>query len=211
MGVNLQKGQKVDLTKGNAGLRGVMVGLGWDEVGQQQQSGGGGFFSSLFGGGPSAPQQDIDCDASAFLIANGRINNVADIVYYGNLQHQSGTVLHQGDNLTGAGDGDDEQIFVNLAAVPAQYEKIVFVVTIYQARQRNQQFGMVKNCFIRLVDVDTNQELCRYDLNENYSGYTAMVFGEVYRHNGEWKFGAIGQPTNDNSVSEIAQRFGFAG
>lgn len=209
MGVNLQKGQKVDLTKGNAGLRGVMVGLGWDEVQQQPQKSGG-LFGGLFSG-PSSPQQDIDCDASAFLISNGKIYGAGDIVYYGNLAHQSGTVLHQGDNLTGAGEGDDEQIFVNLAAVPDCYEKIVFVVTIYQAKQRNQQFGMVRNCFIRLVDVDTNQELCRYDLNENYAGYTAMVFGEVYRHNGEWKFGAIGQPTYDNSVSEIAQRFGFTG
>jgi len=206
MGVNLQKGQKVDLTKGNAGLRGVMVGLGWDEVQQQQKSGG--FFGSLFGGS-SAPQQDIDCDASAFLIKNGRIEGLQDIVFYNNLRHASGTVLHQGDNLTGAGEGDDEQIFVNLQAVPQYYEKIVFVVTIYQARQRHQHFGLVRNCFIRLVDVDTNRELCRYNLSENYDNYTAMVFGEVYRHNGEWKFGAIGQPTQDNSVIEIAARFGL--
>ncbi len=201
MGVNLQKGQKVDLTKGNSGLRGVMVGLGWDEV--KKQGGGGGFLSGLFGGAGQS-QEDIDCDASAFLLTNGKISDINDVVYYGNLKNSSSTVLHQGDNLTGAGDGDDEQIFVNLQAVPQQYEKIVFVVTIYQARERRQHFGLVKNCFIRLVDVDTNQELCRYNLSENYDNYTAMVFGEVYRHNGEWKFGAIGQPTNDNGVGEIA-------
>ena len=185
-----------------------MVGLGWDEV-EQQSGGGGGFLSGLFGGGGGAPKQDIDCDATAFLLSNGRIANQADIVYYGHLQHESGTVLHQGDNLTGAGDGDDEQIFVNLAQVPQNYDKIVFVVTIYQAKQRKQHFGLVKNCFIRIVDVESGQELCRFDLNENYTGYTAMVFGEVYRNGNDWKFGAIGQPTNDNSVSEIAGRFGF--
>lgn len=204
MGISLQKGQKVDLTKGNASLRGVMVGLGWDEV--EKKSGG--LFGALFGGGNQS-QAEIDCDASAFLVTNGKINGMRDVVFYNNLSHQSGTVLHQGDNLTGAGDGDDEQIFVNLQAVPEYYEKIIFVVTIYQARERRQHFGLVKNCFIRLVDVDTNQELCRYNLSENYDNYTAMVFGEVYRHNGEWKFGAIGQPTNDNSVIEIAARFGL--
>ncbi len=196
MSVNLQKGQKVDLTKGNAGLKALVVGLGWDEAPKK---------FSLFGG----KQADIDCDASAILIneSTGRLAGPADVVYYGALNHISGAVRHCGDNLTGAGDGDDEQIIVELTKVPSQYNKIVFVVTIYQAVERRQSFGMIKNAFIRIVDADNGKELCKYNLSENYDGKTAMIFGEVYRYNGEWKFGAIGEPTNDNGIQDIANRF----
>ena len=195
MSVNLQKGQKVELRKTNGGsLNRVMVGLGWDEVKQSR-----GFF---------APKpQDIDCDASAFLCINGRLSDVADVVYFGNLQHRSGCVRHMGDNLTGAGEGDDEQIMVDLASLPLQYDKIVVVVNIYQAMQRRQHFGMIRNAFIRICDADTNQELCKYNLSENYNNMTAMVFGELYRYNGSWKFNAIGQATQDNSVGDLAKRF----
>ena len=195
MSVNLQKGQKVDLTKGNAGLKSLVVGLGWDEAPKK---------FSLF-----SKQEDIDCDASAILIteSTGKLAGPIDVVYYGQLQHRSGAIRHCGDNLTGAGDGDDEQIIVELNRVPADYNKIVFVVTIYQARERKQQFGMIRNAFIRIVDADTGSELCKYNLSENYEGKTAMIFGEVYRHNGEWKFGAIGEPTNDNGIADIAARF----
>ncbi len=112
-----------------------------------------------------------------------------------------------GDNLTGAGDGDDEQIIVELDKVPAQYDRIVLVVNIYQAVQRNQHFGMIENAFIRLVDARNNSEMCKYDLTENYSGMLAMIFGEVYRHNGEWKFNAIGQGTSDPGLGEIVNRY----
>lgn len=195
MSVNLQKGQKVDLTKGNAGLKSLVVGLGWDEAPKK---------FSLF-----SKQEDIDCDASAILIngQTGKLNGPIDVVYYGQLMHRSGAVRHCGDNLTGEGDGDDEQIIVELNKVPAEYSKIVFVVTIYQARERKQQFGMIRNAFIRIVDADTGSELCKYDLSENYEGKTAMIFGEVYRYNGEWKFGAIGEPTNDNGIADMAARF----
>ncbi len=195
MSVNLQKGQKVDLTKSNAGLKTIVVGLGWDEAPKK---------FSLF-----SRQEDIDCDASALMIteATGKLASPADVVYYGNLTHVSGSVRHCGDNLTGAGDGDDEQIIVELTRVPQQYSKIVFTVTIYQARERKQQFGMIKNAFIRIVDADNGKELCKYNLSENYDGKTAMVFGEVYRHNGEWKFGAVGEPTNDNGIGDMAARF----
>ena len=198
MSVNLQKGQKVDLTKGNAGLKTLVVGLGWDEAPR-------GF--SLF-----SKQADIDCDASAMMLqadTNRFAPNQAavDTVYFGNLQHRSGAVRHCGDNLTGAGDGDDEQIIVELTKVPQNYGRIMFVVNIYQALQRKQHFGMIRNAFIRIVDADNGKELCRYNLSENYDGMTAMVFGEVYRHNGEWKFGAIGEPTHDNSISEMAARY----
>lgn len=195
MSVNLQKGQKVELRKNNGGeLRRVMVGLGWDEIQQSR-----GFF---------APKpQDIDCDASAFICMNGRLSGIDDVVYFGNLTHRSGCVRHMGDNLTGAGDGDDEQIMVDLASLPSQYDKIIVVVNIYQAAQRRQHFGMIRNAFIRICDAETNQEILKYNLSENYNGMTAMVFGELYRYNGTWKFNAIGQATQDNSVGDLAKRF----
>lgn len=194
MSVKLQKGQKVSLTKGNAGLSQVIVGLGWDEV---QRSGG--FF---------APKpQEIDCDAFALLLVNGKLTNSKDIVYFGNLTHNSGAVRHMGDNLTGAGDGDDEQIVIDLNSVPPQYDRIVLAVNIYQAFKRRQHFGMIQNAFIRLVDGRTNNEMCIYNLTENYSGQTAMHFGEVYRYNGEWKFNAVGQGTTDGTIGDFAKRF----
>ena len=194
MSISLQKGQKVSLSKESAGLSQVLVGLGWDEA---QKRGG------LFAPKP----QPIDCDASAILLRNGKFMDKADLVFFGNLTHRTKTVRHMGDNITGAGEGDDEQILVDLANIPAEYDRIVFVVNIYQAIERNQHFGMIKNAFIRLVDGNNNAEMCRYNLSENYDGMTAMIFGEIYRHNGEWKFNAMGQPTNDNGIGQLVNRF----
>jgi stress response protein SCP2 len=112
-----------------------------------------------------------------------------------------------GDNLTGQGEGDDEQIIVDLAKMPSEYDRIVIVVNIYQAYQRKQHFGLIKNAFIRLVDAKTNTEMCKYNLSEDYSGMTAMIFGEIYRHEGEWKFNAIGQGTKDSGLGELANRY----
>ena len=195
MSVNLQKGQKVDLTKGNTGLKTILVGLGWDEAPRK---------FSLF-----SRHEDIDCDASAFLISaqTGKLNGPVDVVYFGNLTHQSGAIHHMGDNLTGAGDGDDEQILVELPKLGSTYSKIVFTVNIYQAMQRKQHFGMIKNAFIRLVDANTSKEMCIYNLTENYSNQTAMLFGEVYRYNGKWKFNAVGQGTADGSIKDFAKRY----
>ena len=194
MSVKLQKGQKVSLSKEHAGLSKIIVGLGWDEV-QQQRS----FF---------APKpQDIVCDAFALLLVDGKLASSQDIVYYGSLKHNSGSVVHMGDNLTGAGDGDDEQIVIDLNRVPAQYDRIVLAVNIYQAYERRQHFGMIQNAFIRLVDARNNNEMCIYNLTENYSNQTAMLFGEVYRYNGEWKFNAVGQGTTDGSISDFAKRY----
>lgn len=195
MSISLQKGQKVSLSKENSSLSVVVIGLGWDEAQEKK-----GFFASL-------KSNPIDCDASAFLLKNGKLVDNSDIIYFGNLQHKSGTVKHMGDNLTGEGDGDDEQIVVDLSRVPNEYDKIVVVVNIYQADKRNQHFGMIQNAFIRIVDGKTNKEMCKYNLTENYQGMTAMVFGEVYRHNGEWKFNAMGQGTKDLSIGELAKRF----
>lgn len=195
MSVSLQKGQKVSLTKDNVGLSKVLVGLGWDEVKQQRRG--------LFAPKPQA----IDCDASAIMLRNGKLYGTSDIVYFGNLSHNSGSVQHLGDNLTGAGDGDDEQIIVDLSKIPADYDKIILVVNIYEAVSRNQHFGMIQNAFIRLVDGRNNNEMCRYNLTENYSGMTSMIFGELYRHNGEWKFNAVGQGTTDPGLAQLAKRF----
>ncbi|HCC07020.1 MAG TPA: stress protein [Clostridiales bacterium] len=204
MSISLQKGQKVDLTKGNSSLKRVMVGLGWDEVPQTMEKKG--LLGSLMGGG--AKGQAIDCDASAILCnASGKMNEKGDVIYFSNLAHKTGCVKHMGDNLTGAGDGDDEQVFVNLADVPSNYEKVVFVVNIYQAVQRKQHFGMIQNAFIRIIDADNNAELCKFNLSENYDNMTSMIFGEIYRYQNEWKFNAMGQATTDAGLSELVQKY----
>lgn len=190
MSVKLQKGQKVSLTKEQPGLSRVIVGLGWDEAK--------GYGST-----------SIDCDAFALLLTAGNLTEKKDVVYFGNLHHYSRAVNHMGDNLTGAGEGDDEQIVIDLDSVPEQYDRIVIAVNIYQAKQKRQHFGMIENAFIRLVDARNNKEICIYNLTENYSGSTAMLFGEVYRRNGEWKFSADGQGTPDGSVAEVAKRYGL--
>ncbi len=174
MPISLQKGQKVDLTKGNPSLKHILVGLGWDV--------------NRYDGGFA-----FDLDASAFLLgANGQTPNTDAFIFYGNLKHPSGAVEHMGDNLTGEGDGDDEQILVDLTKIPDSIEKIAFTVTIYEAEQRRQNFGQVDNSFIRIVDNDTGKELIRYDLGEDFSIETAIVVGEIYRHGGGWKFNAVG-------------------
>ena len=200
MGVNLQKGQKVNLKKSDGQtLSRIRIGLGWDPVEQKK----GGLFGSIFGG--SAP--DIDCDASVIVCKGGRLASRDDVVYFGNLKHSSGAIRHTGDNLTGEGEGDDEQILVDLTAVPADYDKLVFVVNIYDCESRKQDFGMIANAFIRICDENTGEEFCRYNLSESYAGMTAMIFGEIYRYNGEWKFNAIGQGTKDTGLSALAKRY----
>lgn len=174
MPVNLQKGQKVSLTKGNPGLKKVVVGLGWDV--NQFDTGG-----------------DFDLDAAAFLLSDsGKVTGSDDFVFYGNLKHPSGSVEHMGDNLTGAGEGDDEQIRIDLSMVPANISKIAFTVTIYEAEARRQNFGQVNNAFIRIYNEETGEEMLRYDLGEDFSIETAAVFGELYKNGSEWKFNAIG-------------------
>lgn len=174
MPVSLQKGQKVSITKDNPGLSKVVVGLGWDV--NQFDTGG-----------------DFDLDTAAFLLTDsGKVSKSEDFVFFGNLNHPSGSVQHLGDNLTGAGDGDDEQIKIDLAAVPANITKIAFTVTIYEAEARRQNFGQVNNAFIRIYNEATGEEILRYDLGEDFSIETAAVFGEMYKNGNEWKFNAIG-------------------
>ena len=174
MAVSLQKGQKVDLTKGNPNIKKVMVGLGWD--------------TNKYDGG-----KDFDLDAAVFLLGeNSKVSNDMDFIFYNNLKGGQGSVTHMGDNLTGEGEGDDEQVKVELDKVPASIHKIAFTVTIHDAEQRVQNFGQVSNAFIRIVNEETGQELLRYDLGEDFSVETAVVVGELYRHSGEWKFNAVG-------------------
>jgi tellurium resistance protein TerD len=199
MSVNLQKGQRVDLTKGNAGLSKITVGLGWDAV---QKSGG--FLKGLIG----KPAANIDCDASAIMLnSNDKLSRKEDLVYFGNLKSLCGSVQHSGDNLTGDGDGDDEQIVVELSKVPANINKIVFVVNIYACVDRRQDFGMIRNAFIRIVNNSNNQELVKFNLSENYAGKTALFAGEIYRNNQEWKFAAIGEGTNDTGLKDIVLKY----
>jgi tellurium resistance protein TerD len=174
MPVSLQKGQKVSITKDNPGLTNVVVGLGWD-------------VNNFDTGG------SFDLDTAAFLLTDsGKVSAQEDFIFFGNLKHPTGCVQHLGDNLTGAGDGDDEQIKINLSLVPANISKIAFTVTIYDAETRSQNFGQVNNAFIRIYNEATGEEILRYDLGEDFSIETAAVFGELYKHNGEWKFNAIG-------------------
>lgn len=192
MSVSLQKGQKISLSKEKAGLSSVIVGLGWDEASVNLNS---------------KSRTPIDCDASALLLKGGRLVDKKDIVYFANLYHASGTVEHMGDNVTGAGDGDDEQIYIDLDRVPAEYDKIVIVVNVFNAVHKQQHFGMIQNAFIRIMDEKSKQELCRYNLSDDYTGMTAMIFGEVYRYNGEWKFNAVGMGTTDDGLKELTKRF----
>lgn len=189
MAISLSKGQKVDLTKGNPSLSKIFVGLGWD--------------TNQYDGG-----YDFDLDAAAFLLgANGKVLSDEDFVFYNNLKHKSGSVCHMGDNLTGNGEGDDEQIKVDLAKVPENIQKIDFTVTIHEADKRKQNFGQVQNAFIRIVDEATGNELIRFDLGEDFSVETALVVAEIYRRNGEWKFNAIGSGFS-GGLAALCKNFG---
>ena len=181
---SLKQGQKVDLTKNNPQLKKILVNLGWNT------------------------DANFDLDSSAFLLgADGKVTSDADFVFYNNLKHSSGAVEHLGDNLTGAGEGDDEQIKIDLSKVPDAIQKIDFTVTIHEADARKQNFGQVENAFIRVVNNDTNEELIRYDLGEDFSIETAVVVGEIYRHSGEWKFQAVGSGFQ-GGLAALGRNFG---
>ena len=189
MAITLSKGQKVSLTKGNPGLKHIVVGLGWD--------------TNKYDGG-----FDFDLDSAAFLLdENGKVNADTDFVFYNNLKHSSGAVEHLGDNLTGEGDGDDEQVKVDLSLVPQNISKIAFTVTIHEALERRQNFGQVSNSYVRVIDEDTNQDLLNYELGEDFSIETAIVVCEIYRHNGEWKFNALGSGF-EGGLEALCKNFG---
>ena len=189
MAITLSKGRKVSLTKGNPGLKHIVVGLGWD--------------TNKYDGG-----FDFDLDSAAFLLdENGKVNADTDFIFYNNLKHSSGAVEHLGDNLTGEGNGDDEQVKVDLSLVPQNISKIAFTVTIHEALERRQNFGQVSNSYVRVIDEDTNQELLNYELGEDFSIETAIVVCEIYRHNGEWKFNALGSGF-EGGLEALCKNFG---
>ena len=189
MAITLSKGQKVSLTKGNPGLKNIVVGLGWD--------------TNKYDGG-----FDFDLDSAAFLLGeNDKVNSDSDFIFYNNLKHSSGAVQHLGDNLTGEGDGDDEQVKLDLSLVPQNVNKIAFTVTIHEAQERRQNFGQVNNSYVRVVNADTNQELLKDELGEDFSIETAVVVCEIYRHNGEWKFNALGSGF-EGGLEALCKNFG---
>ncbi len=188
MAVSLSKGGNVSLTKTDPGLKKALVGLGWD--------------------GRSTDGADFDLDASIFLLKeDGKVRNDSDFIFYNNLRSTDGSVEHTGDNLTGEGEGDDEAVKINLANVPADVTKIVFAVTIHEAESRRQNFGMVSNAFIRIVNDESNTEIVRFDLSEDASIETAMNFGEIYRHGTDWKFRAVEQGFQ-GGLGPLAQSYG---
>ena len=203
MAIQLQKGQKINLSKERYGLSKVMVGLGWDEV--QQNTG----FLSMF----RAKPQDIACDAFAILLGyDGKLlNQATDIkqctVFFNQLEWWNGSIRHMGDNLTGAGEGDDEQIFVDLNNVPNDIGAIVFAVNIYQAFERGQHFGMIRNAFIRVVDYDRQVELCRFNLSDNYMNQTALVAGLLVRKDNGWEFITDGSSARVASLVDVVAAF----
>ncbi|EPV6727643.1 TerD family protein [Klebsiella aerogenes] len=186
MSVSLSKGGNVSLSKSDPSMKNVLVGLGWDVR--------------------TTDGQDFDLDASALLLSEtGKVRSDSDFIFYNNLKSADGSVTHTGDNRTGEGDGDDESLIVKLDMIPANVAKIIFVVTIHDAQMRRQSFGQVSGAFIRLVNNDSQHEVARYDLTEDASSETAMLFGELYRHNGEWKFRAVGQGYAGGLSSVCAQ------
>jgi tellurium resistance protein TerD len=189
MSVSLSKGANVSLSRTDPGLKQVAVGLGWNAR--------------------STSGDDFDLDAIAFMVKeDGKVRKDEDFIFYNNLVSSCGSVKHTGDNRSGAGDGDDEVVEVNLTKVPADIAKVVFSVTIHEADARRQNFGMVSGAFIRIVNDERGTEIARYDLSEEASTETAMIFGEIYRHSGEWKFRAIGQGFR-GGLEALARSFGI--
>lgn len=190
MPVSLTKGQRVDLTKGRPSLKKVLIGLGWDV---NQYDG----------------EADFDLDASVFMTKeNGKVGSDDDFIFYGNLEHRTRCVVHTGDNRTGDGDGDDEVIKVNFDAIPSDYTNLSVAVTIYDADNRLQNFGMVNNAYVRVADEETGEELIKYDLSEDFSTETAIVVAEIYKKNGEWKFKAVGSGYN-GGLAALCRQYGI--
>ncbi|OCR01849.1 stress protein [Oscillatoriales cyanobacterium USR001] len=199
MAIQLQKGQRISLSKEAPGLKKILCGLGWDVA---KPSVGG-----LFGAFNNT--QDYDLDASVICLnSHNKVSDISNVIYFSNLSHPSGAITHLGDNLTGAGDGDDEQIIVDLSLIPSPITKLVFTVNIYDCIARKQDFGSVENAFVRLVNIANNQELARYNLSgSEYKGMTGMIMAEIYQHNNEWKLAAIGNGVKVNGLGELVKTY----
>lgn len=198
MGINLQKGQRISLSKEAPGLTKLMCGLGWDIA---KKSGG------IFGAFGNTQNYDLDSSVIC-LDTNNKVKNRANVISYQNLSHPSGAITHLGDNLTGAGEGDDEQILVDLARMPKEITKLVFTVNIYECLARQQDFGQVQNAFVRLVNIANNKELARYNLSgQEYQGMTGMIMAEIYKDHDEWKVAAIGKGVSVNGLGELVKSY----
>jgi stress response protein SCP2 len=199
MVINLQKGQRISLSKEAPGLTKLMCGLGWDVA----KRSGGGFFGAF------SNTQECDLDASVICLdQESKVTDVANVIYFGNLSHKSGAITHLGDNLTGAGEGDDEQIIVDLANLPQNIVKLVFTVNIYDCVNRKQDFTQIKNAFVRLVNVSNNKELAKYNLSgSEYQGMTGMIMAEIYKHNDEWKMAAVGNGVSVNGLGVLINSY----
>ncbi len=190
MAINLNKGQRIDLTKTHKGLDQIIVGVGWD--------------TNKYSGG-----EDFDLDVSAFVLdESNNAKRDEDVVFYNNLTGANGAVVHTGDNITGEGEGDDEQIKITLSKFPPDVAKVAFTITIHDAEARNQTFGQVSNAFVRIVDERTNEELVHFDLGEDFSVETSVVVGELYRHSGEWRFAAIGSGFS-GGLADLCKEYGL--
>jgi tellurium resistance protein TerD len=189
MGISLSKGGNVSLSKTDPSLKNVLVGLGWDAR--------------------PTDGADFDLDASAFMVKDdGKVRSDSDFIFYNQMKSTCGSIEHTGDNRTGAGDGDDEAVIVLLDKIPVDVQRVVFCVTIHDAEMRKQNFGQVSHAFVRVVNKDSNNEVARYDLSEDASIETAMIFGEIYRHSGEWKFKAVGQGYA-GGLAALAKQYGI--
>ncbi len=189
MAISLNKGGNISLSKTDPNLKNIIVGLGWDAR--------------------PTDGADFDLDASAFMVKDdGKVRSDSDFIFYNQMRSTCGSVEHTGDNRTGAGDGDDEALIVLLDKVPMDIQKIAFTVTIHDADMRKQNFGQVSNAFVRIINKETNNEVARYDLSEDASIETAMIFGEIYRHSGEWKFRAVGQGYA-GGLAALARQYGI--
>ncbi|MFX3625545.1 MAG: TerD family protein [Ectobacillus sp.] len=197
MPVALQKGEKVALTKEYPSLSKLQVGLGWDPLNKPF-----GFLGAILRG-----KADIDCDASVLMLENGRFLHKKDIIYFGNKLSSCGSIMHLGDNMTGVGSGDDETILIDLNRLPGRINQLIFVVNIYDCAEREQDFGMIRNAYIRIQDAETKEELLRFDLTEHEAGKTALILGELYKDDKGWNFTAIGEGTKERSLGEIALRY----
>lgn len=194
--INLSKSPLIDLSKGGS-LKHVYVGLGWDPI--NNNSGIKKILGALFGG------SSIDCDAFAIGLLNNKINQFSDVVYFRNLKNNDETIVHQGDNLTGDGDGDDEVIKIDLTT--SRYDRIILGVNIYNGEYKGQDFSQIQNAYIRLVDEDTGKELCKYLLDGKYAGYVTVIFGELHREKGDWMFTAKGEGNYCKSISEVEEQY----
>ncbi|OON94633.1 MAG: stress protein [Candidatus Epulonipiscioides saccharophilum] len=193
MAVALKRGQKFSLSTAYPGLSQLVIGLGWDAKKPVT-----GLFSTA---------QPFDCDAAAIALSNGKLQRKSDMVYYGNLCHPSGAILHAGDNITGAGDGDDEQIILDFDKLPPHLNSIVLVVNIYEAAIRHQHFGSIENAYIRIFNKTNNREILKYNLTDNYANLNAIIVGELYKEDDEWRFKAVGVGTSELTLTSLSKKY----